>query len=110
MATPGIVPRIAGWRPISLLRRPFTKKALCRFTLSFVKKEIELARAGVGINLIVPSSLFAYTKPLDDALVFFWGQTIDCGLDLLNSAHTCSLSPSGFCPAAPCLTAKLKED
>src|ERR1022692_4036407 len=71
MAAPGRVPRIAGCRRISLLRRPLTKKALRRFTFGFVKKEIELARGGVGIHLLVPSPLFAYTKPLDDAPVFF---------------------------------------
>src|ERR1035437_10555068 len=56
--------------------------------------EIELARGGIGIQLLVPSSLFAHTKPLDDAPVFFRRQAIDSSLDLVNSAHTWSLSPS----------------
>src|ERR1017187_5545307 len=94
MATPGRVPRIAGWRWISLYRRPLTKKALRRFTFRFVKEEIELASGGVGIHLLVPSPLFAPMKPLDDAPVFCRGQAIDSSLDLLNSAHTWSLSPS----------------
>src|ERR1035438_8307922 len=94
MATPGRVPRIAGGRWISLLRRPLPKKALRRLTFSFVKKEIELACGGVGIRLLVPSPLFAHTKPLDDAPVFFLGQAIDSSLDLLNPAHSWSLSPS----------------
>src|ERR1022692_769025 len=69
----------------------------------FVKKEIEFARAGVGIQLLVPSHLFANAKPLDDAPVFLRGQSLDSRLDLLNSAHTWSLSPSrtGFHRFAP---------
>src|ERR1035438_1115074 len=100
MATPGRVPRTAGWRRISLLRRPFTKKALHRFTFSFVKKEIEFTREGVGIHLLVPPPLLPHTKPLDDAPVLFRGQAIDSGFDLLNSAQAWSLSPprSGFHP------------
>src|ERR1019366_9313498 len=94
MATPGRVPRIVGWRWISLLRRPLTKKALLRLTLSFVKKEIEFARREVGIQLLVPSPFFAHAKPLEDAPVFFRGQAIDSGLDFLNSAHIWTLAPS----------------
>src|ERR1039457_5120253 len=91
---------------MSLLRRPFTKKAFRRFTVSFFEKEIELARGRVGIQLLVPSPLFAYAKPLDDARVVFRGQAIDSSLNLLDSAHACSLSPSlgGFIPCG-CLTA-----
>src|ERR1017187_8205777 len=90
---------------MSLLRRPFTKKAFRRFTVSFFEKEIELARGRVGIQLLVPSPLFAYAKPLDDARVVFRGQAIDSSLNLLDSAHAWSLSPSlgGFisCPDRP---------
>jgi len=75
-----------------------SSKALCGFTLSLVKKEIEVARGGVGIHLIVPPSLFAYTKSLDDAPVFFRGQAIDSGLYLLNPAHTCSQCSLHLCP------------
>lgn len=96
MSTPGRVPVIVAWRRISLWRRPLAKKALGGFAVSFVKKEIELARGGVGNHLLVPSRLFANTKPLDDAPIFFRGQTVYRRLDLLNSAHTWSLSPSRF--------------
>ena len=69
-------------------------EAFRRFTFSFVKKEIELARQGVGIHLLVPPRLFAHAKPLDNVPIFFRRQAIDSGLDLLNSAHAWSLSPS----------------
>ena len=75
------------------MRRPLAKKALSRFTSCFVKEQIELACGGVGIHLVIPSLLFARAKPLDDAPVFFRGQTVDSGLNLLNSAHARSLSP-----------------
>ena len=79
--------RIAGWRRISLWRRPLPKKALRRFTVSFIKKEIELAGARVGIHLLIPSSLFAELKPLDDMPILFRGQSLYSRFDLLNSTH-----------------------
>ena len=89
---PEQLPRIAGYRRISLLRRPLTEKALGGFTLRFVKEQIELAASGVGIQLVIPSLLFPRAKPVDDAPVFCWGQTVDRSLDLLNAAHVWSLS------------------
>jgi hypothetical protein len=47
-----------------------THEGLSGFAVCFVKKEIELAIEGIGIQLVIPSLLFANTKPLDDALVF----------------------------------------
>jgi hypothetical protein len=84
----GKVARSAEWRRISLWGQPLAKKAACRFSVGFVKKEIEPARGGVGIHLLVPTPLFAYTKPLHDAPVFFRGQTLYGRFDFLNSAHT----------------------
>jgi len=69
------------------LWRPLTKEALGGFTLRFVKEQIELTCGGVGIHLVIPSLLFACAEPLDEAPVFCGGQTVDGGLDLLNSAH-----------------------
>ena len=66
-------------------------EATRRFTVRFVEKGIELARQGVGVHLLVPPLLFAHTKPLDDAPVFFRGQAFNSGLDLLHSAHAWSL-------------------
>jgi len=73
------------------LRGPLAKKAFRGLAFRFVKKEIELARGGVGVQLVIPSLLFADAKPLDDALVFLRGQTVDGGLDLLSLAHDWSL-------------------
>ena len=73
MVMRGTVPRTAGRRRISRLRGPLTKKALGGFTFRFVKKEIELAFGRVGIQLVIPSPLFAHTKPLENALEFFRG-------------------------------------
>ena len=87
MVMPGSVPKIAGWRPISLVRWPLAKMALCRFAFSFVKQEVELTFGGVGIHLFVPPPLFARAKPLDDAPVFFRRKTIDSSLDLLDPPH-----------------------
>ena len=91
--TQGRTPRIAECLRISRLRRPFAKKAPRQFTFCFVKQESELAGQGVGIHLLVPPPLFAHTKPLDDAAVFFRGQAFNSGLDLFDSAHAWSLSP-----------------
>ena len=81
------MPRIAGWRRISLWRRPLPKKAIRRFTVSFIKKEIELAGSRVRIHLVIPSFLFAELKPLDDTLVLFRGQSLYSRFDLLNPTH-----------------------
>jgi hypothetical protein len=51
------------------------------------KRKSSLPVAESAIQLLVPSTLFAETKPLDDAPVFFRGQALDSRLDILNSAH-----------------------
>ena len=62
--------------------------ALNGFAFRFIEKEIELARGGVGIHLLVPSTLFAYTMPLHDtlevyhhpAVTFTWANSTNGGL------------------------------
>jgi hypothetical protein len=96
MATSGRVPRTAGLQRISLFGRPLAKQTHGRFNFGFAKKEVEFARGGAGIHLLVPSPPLALKKPLDDVPVFLRGQAVDSSLDLLNPAPVWSLSPTGM--------------
>ena len=61
------------------------EEAPFRFVVSFFKKEIELARSRIAIQLLVPL-LLPFVHPSRDALKFFGTQAIDCVLNLLNAA------------------------
>jgi len=60
--------------------------------LRWQRLEFELPCGRVGIQFLVPSPLFPHTEPFDDAPIVVLGQAINCGLNLLNSAHAWSLS------------------
>ena len=58
-----------------------------RFILRFFEKEVELARTGITIQLLVPPLLFSFANPTCDATEFFGFQAFNCVFDLLHPAH-----------------------
>lgn len=64
------------------------EEALRRFALRFLKQKIQLAGRGIFVHLVIPAGLLTRAEPLDQALVFFWRQVLDCYFDFLNPIHT----------------------
>lgn len=72
---------------------PIAEKALRMFILGFGEQEIQLARGGIHIDLLIPACLLTCVKPLDNEPIFLWRQVVDGSLDLLNPIHAWSLAP-----------------
>jgi len=87
-----MLPKSAGWLPISPARRPVAKTSLRGLGVGFCKQMIQLTCGGIMIDLIVPGLLFAGSKPSDNAPVVFGRQAINRRFDLFHPIHAWSLT------------------
>ena len=60
---PEIGPKTVWMRPISALSGPIANSTLGEFLVRLQEKEIQFARSGVSIHLLVPPGLVKFLKP-----------------------------------------------
>lgn len=64
---------------------------LLMFRGGFLKKEIQLARDGVGVQFPVPKRVVTLAEPSCDAGEFLGSQAFDCTFEFFDPVHIGSL-------------------